>query len=193
VKKGKQDNSIVKFPPSKHGHNGPKTYYVTINAENPSLLMQSYNFSVSSLADSVYSITALPKHKYVEIESGVETILRLETDDQINYFYKITNPNAINSLELQITQRHFRSEEGLRKVIRFGFKLVSGLLLEGESKELPADEIAQPKSKLLRYDEISTFFRFRPMEGFFVIYIKNPLNMVDQKGDVINPLTLSLK
>jgi len=106
--------------------------------------MQSYSFTVSAIQNSIYSITALPKHRFVQIESGRETLVRLPTDNTINYFYKITNPSAIKHLELQITQRHFTSEESLRKMVSFGFKTHEGLLLEGKEHRLTADEIDEP-------------------------------------------------
>lgn len=186
-------NATIKMPVSKHGVSKPTTSYINVKADNKELLMQSYNFSVIALANSSYSVTVLPKHRNVRIESGVETLLKLKSGDNVKYFYEIGDSSLIKSLELEIIQRHFNTEESLRKIVKFSYKAKNGLLLEGGPNDLPADEVSDATKKLVRYDEIGTFFKFQPMKGFFLITIENPLNTVDKKGRVIDPMEMTLK
>jgi hypothetical protein len=186
-------NATIKMPVSKHGVSKPKTSYINVKADNKELLMQSYNFSVIAMTNSHYSVTVLPKHRNVRIESGIETLLKLKSGDNIKYFYEIGDANLIKSLELEIIQRHFNSEESLRKTVRFSYKAKNGLLLEDGPNDLPADEMSDATKKLVRYDEIGTFFKFAPMKGFFLITINNPLNTIDKKGRIIDPMEMTLK
>jgi len=69
-------NAIVKLPKSQRGVTKPTTTYIDVKADDPKLLMQSYNFSVHAMANSSYSVTVMPSHRYMRIESGVETLLK---------------------------------------------------------------------------------------------------------------------